>query len=273
MNKWEWFLQMEAALFDLDGSLYYGEQPAEGATELLHLLNAKGLQIAFVTNNSTHTAVEVAAKLRRMSLSALPDQVITATEACSRYVLERMGRCEVKIIGSEALAASFRSQGFEVVPMESALLPQCVIVGRDTAFTYAKLEEAIRCIDFGARLIVANSDVSHPGIGGRRVPETGALAAAIIAAVGGIQAEYAGKPGDLMFRMAMERCGSTAATTVMIGDNPSTDIVGARNLSMRAVWISNGRAGDSSPSVCSAGVEDDVFIVANIKELLQLIAR
>lgn len=273
MNKWEWFLQMEAALFDLDGSLYYGEQPAEGAAELLRLLNVKGLRIAFVTNNSTHTAVEVAAKLRRMSLSALPEQVITATEACSRYVLERMGRCEVKIIGSEALAASFRCQGFEVIPMESALLPQCVIVGRDIAFTYAKLEEAVRCIDLRARLIVANSDVSHPGIGGRRVPETGALAAAIIAAVGGTQVEYAGKPGDLMFRMAMERCGSTAATTVMIGDNPSTDIVGARNVGMKAVWISNGRAGDSSLSACSMDVEDGVCTVANIGELLQLIAR
>lgn len=86
MSKWVWFLQMEAALFDLDGCLYYEEQPAEGAAELLRLLNAKELRIAFVTNNSKHTAVEVAAKLRAMSLPALPDQVITATEACSRYV-------------------------------------------------------------------------------------------------------------------------------------------------------------------------------------------
>ncbi|WP_262677399.1 hypothetical protein [Paenibacillus sp. J5C2022] len=44
MSKWEWFLQMEAALFDLDGCLYYGERLAEGAVELLCLLNEKGLR-------------------------------------------------------------------------------------------------------------------------------------------------------------------------------------------------------------------------------------
>jgi ribonucleotide monophosphatase NagD (HAD superfamily) len=100
------------------------------------------------------------------------------------YVLDHMGRCEAKIIGSGAMVVSFRSQGFDIVPMESPSLPQCVIVGRDIAFTYAKLEEAVRCVDLGARLIVANPDVSHPGKGGRRVAETGALAAAIIAVVG-----------------------------------------------------------------------------------------
>ncbi|WP_262677398.1 HAD hydrolase-like protein [Paenibacillus sp. J5C2022] len=105
------------------------------------------------------------------------------------------------------------------------------------------------------------------------MPETGALAAAIIAAVGDMQVEYAGKPGDLMFRMAMERCGSASATTVMIGDNPSTDIAGARNVGMKTVWISNGRAGDDSPSACSTGVEDGGCTVTNIGELLQLVAR
>ncbi|HEY4430670.1 MAG TPA: HAD-IA family hydrolase [Paenibacillus sp.] len=145
--------------------------------------------------------------------------------------------------------------------MQSASgLPQCVIVGRDIAFTYAKLEEAVRCVDLGARLIVANPDVSHPGKGGRRVPETGALAAAIIAVVGGTQVEYAGKPGASMLQLAMERCGSAPATTVMIGDNPSTDIAGARNVGMNAVWISDGRAGDG-------------FTVTNIGELLKVVAR
>jgi FMN phosphatase YigB (HAD superfamily) len=76
-----------------------------------------------------------------------------------------------------------------------------------------------------------------------------------------------------MLQLAMERCGSAPATTVMIGDNPSTDIAGARNVGMNAVWISNGRAGDGFCSACSKDVEDDGFTVTNIGKLLKVVAR
>ena len=42
--------------FDLDGTLYFGEEIAPGATELINYLREK-YKIAFFTNNSSQTSV------------------------------------------------------------------------------------------------------------------------------------------------------------------------------------------------------------------------
>lgn len=52
----------------------------------------------------------------------------------------------------------------------------------------------------------------------------------------------AGKPESAIFMLALERLGADPERAVMIGDNWERDVLGARALGMRAVWISQGRA-------------------------------
>ena len=89
----------------------------------------------------------------------------------------------------------------------------------------------------GLPLIVANPDLTHPGEDGP-VIETGALLALLEACVPGARSCVAGKPSAHLFRVALGPVAPEAA--VMIGDNPDTDIAGARRLGMPSIHVGPG---------------------------------
>src|SRR5262249_60703850 len=86
----------------------------------------------------------------------------------------------VLLLGSESLRAYARRRGLELVAND----PQVILLARDRRFTYAKLALATNALLNGATLVVANPDRTHPGAGGKVVPETGPILSAILACTG-----------------------------------------------------------------------------------------
>jgi HAD superfamily hydrolase (TIGR01450 family) len=172
---------------------------------------------------------------------------------------------KVKAAGSDSLRLALQAAGHKVLPDGSPELADYVVIGRDLEFTYEKLQwialEAWR----GARVIAANPDLYHPGLHGERIPETGALAAAIEAAAG-IKVESVGKPGPFMFNLGMKRAGSTPELSMMVGDNPATDILGAKRAGMYAAWI----AGHVQPEAAGQQERQPDVTVAGMQELYLL---
>ena len=68
------------------------------------------------------------------------------------------------------------------------------------------------------------------------------------------------KTTPLCFRTVLSRLGVTSDPALMIGNNPTTDIKGAKALGMKAVWINR------SGKPCDDSVQPD-FIVSNLSEL------
>ena len=103
---------------------------------------------------------------------------------------------------------------------------------------------ALRQLQAGARLVVANPDTCHPSAEGDAVPETGALLAAIHAVLPDHPFESLGKPAPTLFDIALARAGLRASEAVMIGDNDATDGHGARALRHR---VHPGRSRNRAP--------------------------
>ncbi|MBR9840038.1 MAG: HAD hydrolase-like protein [Rhodobacteraceae bacterium] len=93
-------------------------------------------------------------------------------------------------------------------------------------------------------LIVANPDLTHPGEDGP-VIETGALLALLHACVPRARSCVAGKPSAHLFRVALGPVAPDA--TVMIGDNPDTDIAGARRLGIPTIYVGPGAQATGLP--------------------------
>lgn len=74
----------------------------------------------------------------------------------------------------------------------------------------------------------------------------------------------AGKPDPLMFSLALDALGLAPSETLMVGDNPARDILGANRANVRAVWIRR----DSQPLI--AGARPDATI-ASLSELPALL--
>lgn len=221
----------DGLLLDWDGCCAIDNVLVPEAAEFLRLHQTR---LAIMSNNSTHTPDEMRAILEKSGIVLSPERILLAGMFAIRRVKDR-GLRRAMIIGSPAMKAFAQRSGIEVVREEA----QVVVLMRDTRVTYAALERAANCLAGGAKLIVANPDGSHRGANARIRLETGALLAALEAAVDLSQAdtEIIGKPSEGFFQEACRIIGTAPERTVMLGDNPSTDIEGARRVGMPALLV------------------------------------
>lgn len=252
------FSEVNTFFFDLDGCIYSGNVLAEGADTLIERLKKEGKKVCFITNNSRQTSEEVAEKLLRMGLNVLPKEIFTATDYSGRYIADKYGLLRLKVVGSSGLSSALASVGHKVLLVEDADPADVIVVGRDTEFDYEKLHWISREVSRGAKVIAVNPDLYHPGSDGVRVPETGALIAAIEAVINQ-RVEYVGKPEPHLFFYGMEACGSKAQECVMVGDNYDTDIIGGKRSGMYTVWL-NGTSEKRHAQLNEAKSEADIIV-------------
>jgi HAD superfamily hydrolase (TIGR01450 family) len=217
-------------LLDLDGTLVHRDVAVPHAAELLERVADR---YVVVSNNSTHTALGLSRGLRRIGLHVPARRIVLAGEHTVRLIVRTPAKARLRLVASAALRRRARDLGCTLVESE----PDVVVLARDPHFTYDKLASIVNQVRAGARLVVTNPDLSHPACGGGLVPETGALMQAVVACSGVQPAQIIGKPGDLLFREGLRRLNARAADTLMIGDNHSTDALGAASLGMRSVLV------------------------------------
>ena len=73
-------------LTDMDGTIYLGSQLLPGAKRWMDLLQAKGLEYYFLTNNSSRSRVEYAQKLAQLGLPTPEERIFTSGEATAIYL-------------------------------------------------------------------------------------------------------------------------------------------------------------------------------------------
>ncbi len=132
--------------------------------------------------------------------------------------------------------------------------PRVVLVARHPLQPTPGWRLAANSLKAGARLVIANPDLTHPGPQGRltpgdRGPAGGSDRVALPTAADGGDRQARAAPVQAGGR---DRWARSPRRTVMIGDNPATDIAGAARLRACRVVDRPGRAGldlrDLSPS-------------------------
>lgn len=222
-----------AVLCDLDGCLVSGETVLPGAGDFV---TAAGARLIVLLNNSTDTAESLSRRLLRGGLDVAPERIVLAGVAALDLVAARAPGARIWICGSGETVEY--AEKLDLVADDRT--PEFVVLTRDTGFTYAKLRQALGYLTRGARLIAANADATHPGVDGVPVPETGALLAAILTCLPGLEHEVIGKPHPGLFYTALDRLGVAAAEAVLVGDNPATDGAGARAAGIEFIQIGTG---------------------------------
>ena len=228
----------DAFLFDLDGVLYRGAEPIDGAAETLATLRGLGKGLAFLTNNSSRTPEAITAHLTGMGIRAAPEEVETSALATATLLRGR-AVARAYVLGEEGLRTALAAAGLTVVDGSSADA-ETVVVGWDRGFDYAELAAASVLIQRGASLVASNADASYPVEDGLVLPGAGAILAAIQTATG-VSAEVVGKPNAPIFRAALDRAGG--GRPLVIGDRLDTDIEGASRLGWDSLLVLTGITG------------------------------
>jgi HAD superfamily hydrolase (TIGR01450 family) len=221
---------LKAFLLDLDGTLISKRQALPGARSLLARL---GDRFAVVSNNAEDTPASLAAKLANLDLPVPAERIVLAGTTALERLAREQANSRILLLGSRELRHYGASLGLDITEH----YPTVVLVARDRDFSYARLEIAANAVRRGARLIVANPDLVHPGNDGSVVPETGALLAAILACTGPVPYEIVGKPEPALFLRALALLDARPEDAVMVGDNPATDGAGALRLGMQFMAV------------------------------------
>jgi len=203
-------------VFDLDGVVYVGSDPVNGAGAAMVELRDRGWQLLFTTNNSSKTPTSVTEVLRdRAGISVDPRSVITSGMAAAAY-LRNNGLESAYVLGSPQLKDTLETYGVAVV--ESATT-DAVLVGFDRSLTYDKIDLAARAVRNGAAFVATNTDSTFPTSTGE-VPGAGTMVAAV-ATASGRPFVACGKPERPMIDLVGERIATKRV--VMVGDRPETD--------------------------------------------------
>src|SRR5213080_1903136 len=234
-RRWMIADRYDAFLFDLDGVLYRGAEPIEGAARTVAALRNLGKGLAFMTNNSSRTPEVIVAHLTAIGIEARPVEVETSALTTAELLRSR-AVVSAYVVGDEGLRTALAAAGLTLLD-GGAADAETVVVGWDRGFDYAELATACVLIQRGASLIASNADASYPVEDGLVLPGAGAILAAIQTATGA-NAEVVGKPNAPIFRAALARAGG--GRPLVIGDRLDTDIDGARRLGWDALLVLTG---------------------------------
>lgn len=251
--------------FDLDGVIWRGREPVDGAVETVRALAGSGKRICYVTNNSSERVEQVAAKLEAIGAPADPGLVLTSADAVAKTIQERVpgarGRLAC-VLGGEGLVEAAERVGMRVASDAEAHLASIVLVGLDKNLTYDRLRAASEALRSGATLIASNADPSLPVEGGEW-PGAGSILAAVVTA-SGAEPIVAGKPYPTLFGLAERVLGGAPALAV--GDRVGTDVAAAHAAGWPAALLLSG-----PESLATLATADDWpdFVLRRPSDLLQ----
>jgi glycerol-1-phosphatase len=231
----------DGLIVDLDGVVWLGGVPIEGAVEAVARLRARGTRLLFLTNDPSSSRLGQAARLGAIGIPASADDVMTSAAATARFLAGRAGLCgrAAFVIGSPAFQQEIAEAGLELLPAAEARRAQLVVVGAHTGFGFAELRAATRAIAAGAQLFAAGRDRFVPTADGPE-PATGAILAAVETAAD-VTATVVGKPEPYMFEIAREAMLECERLAV-VGDSLASDIAGAKRAGLDAILVLTGAA-------------------------------
>lgn len=219
----------EAVLFDWDGCLAVGGALLPGAKEILRGLSERSY---ILSNNSTDHPRDLAGMLSYLDVNLPLGHILLAGHQTLVREASRSGGRAINIVAAPQMVALAAELGLFPVHFTDSDVGDVdtLVIMRDTSFTFRKLTAAVNAARSCKRIVVSNPDLTHPGGDGSVQPETGALLAAIQSCLGNRSPviEVIGKPNPFLFMTALDEAGVAPGDAVMIGDNPTTDGVGAR---------------------------------------------
>lgn len=215
-----------------------------GVAEAIRSLRASGVKVVFATNNATKTIGQYVERLHRFGVEVAPGELVTSAIVTAEEIARRgwSGR-RVFLVGGEGIRSALRSIGMDLVEGDGGRTAEVVVVSGTPDFTYEAMKIAAFAVRSGAQLLATNDDPTFPAPDGLW-PGAGAVLAGIETA-SGRRAEVMGKPHRPMMDAVGRRLADRHRIAV-VGDQPGTDLEGARLMGWATVLVLSGVTDESA---------------------------
>jgi len=259
----------EGYIFDLDGTIYLGDELLPGVGRLIPKLRELGKRVIFLSNNATRDPEQYAEKLGGMGLETPASEIVNTVVTMTEWLLRNHPDATVFPISEEPLKRSLGESGIRM--SEKADEIDIVIASYDRTFDYRKLQIAFDAIWFYGRamLVTTNPDRYCPYPGGRGEPDAAAIVAAVEACTGTECKVNVGKPDPTMLETVMGVIGLDKEECLVIGDRLYTEIRMARDAGMPSAVVLTG---ETTAEDLAEEPEEDLpdFTLQRIDQLVPL---
>ena len=251
--------RIEAIFLDLDGTIYLGGEPIEGALDFLERLDQRGIRRFFLSNNSSKSVSQYLEKLTSMGIPANEQDILLSTHDLLSW-LKKEGVTETYLVGTEGMREMLEEDGIRT----RSRSPQYVVLGYDTEINYEKLSTASIHLHSGVPMVASHPDIVCPSPDGG-LPDTGAYIDLFEATTGVRPIHICGKPNPGMILHKIEELGLLPDNCAMVGDRLYTDIEMAERSGVHGILVLSGEATMSDASVAS---QKPSLVVDSVASLL-----
>jgi HAD superfamily hydrolase (TIGR01450 family) len=230
INKYSSFI------FDLDGTIYRGENIIPNADKTINKLKELGKKIIFISNKTTGTVNEYYTFLKSFGLNIEESEIINSTFVLKNYLKDNYFGSSYFAIGEEVFIKEISDSGLTY--SEDSTKIELLLVTLDRTLNYKKLEIAAKALENGARFFAANIDDTCPVTGGE-VLDAGATISALEKRTHRKLELNFGKPSKFMIDEVFKRF-SAEEKILLIGDRLETDIAMGNKYGIDTALVSTG---------------------------------
>lgn len=258
-------MRFEAAIVDLDGTVFRGGTPIDGAAAALHSIREAGLSVLFLTNNPTRSPAALADHLGEIGVRADPEDVLTAAAATRAYLdAHHAGERALALVGDD-VRANVRDANVRFVNDPAAA--DVVVAGYDQAFDYGALTDGLRALRGGAALVGTDPDRWVPSDEGP-IPGSGAIVNAVAGAAEVDPEAVLGKPSQETVDLALDRLGVPADRCLLVGDRLDTDVAMGAAAGMTTAVVMTGATDRTALETADVRPDHVLDSLADVGELL-----
>ena len=252
--------QTKLFVLDMDGTIYLGSKPIDGAIEFCESIVNSGKKLMYFTNNASRNPDDYVKKLNKLGFPCQRDMIVTSGDVTIAYLKKYFPGKPVYLVGTPALEQSFTDAGIELSDKTDI-----VVVSFDTTLTYEKLEKACTLIRNGAKFFSTHPDINCPTEDGY-IPDSGAICGAVTLSTG-VEPRYFGKPYAETVEMIETLSGIDRAHAVMVGDRLYTDIALGKKNGMLSLLVMSGETTAQMVEAASDAEKPDLIFdsVAQVK--------
>lgn len=233
---------MTALLIDLDGVLYEGERPIDGAADAIAWVRKQGIPHLFLTNTTSRPRSALVKKLRDMGVPAGAEQILTPAVAAAGWLREHAPGPAALFV-APATADDFGA--IDVAAEDETTVAAVVVGDYGERWNFATLNRAFR-------LLMSQPQPALVALGMTRYWKAGdglrldtAPFVVALSHASRAEPEVLGKPARAFFAAALSMLGADADEALMIGDDVRGDVGGARAAGIRAALVKTGKFRDA----------------------------
>jgi len=228
---------MSAILFDLDGVLYEGNNPIDGAADAVNWFYQNNIPHLFLTNTTSKSRLELVNKLADFGINSKIEDFLTPPVAARQW-LQANNLNNISLFVPETTKEEFSD--FNLTTDENNNVEAVVIGDLGEQWTFNIMNTVFR-------LLINNPQAKLIALGMTRYWRTasglqldvGPMIKAFEYATG-IEAIVTGKPEKEFYQAAVSLLGEKD-NIVMIGDDIKGDVEASQNAGLKAIQVRTGK--------------------------------